>query len=82
MLIDSTRGCLTSVEFQHTSKLCTEAANVGGVWSYTEFVEAIADPKHERRGQPLEWIGGEFDPEEFDAKAATVAMMKAVRRSL
>jgi hypothetical protein len=30
----------------------------------------------------LEWIGGEFDPEEFDAKAATIAMMKSVRRSI
>jgi hypothetical protein len=82
VLIDSTRSCLTSVEFQHTGKLCTEAANGGGVWSDAELVEAISDPKHERRGKLLEWIGGEFDPEEFDAKAATVAMMKAVRRAL
>ncbi len=53
--------------------------DVGGVWGYVEFLEAIADPKHERHGELLEWIGGEFDPEEFDAKAATIAMMKAVR---
>jgi hypothetical protein len=53
--------------------------DVGGVWGYAEFLEAIADPKHERHGELLEWIGGEFDPEVFDAKATTIAMMKAVR---
>jgi hypothetical protein len=26
----------------------------------------------------LEWIGGRFDPEEFDAKAATKAMKKGL----
>jgi Plasmid pRiA4b ORF-3-like protein len=56
--------------------------DVGGVWGYAEFLHAIADPKHERHSEWLEWIGGEFDPEEFDAKAATIAMMEAVRRSL
>jgi hypothetical protein len=32
------------------------------------------------RGELLEWIEGEFDLEEFDAKTATIAMMKADRR--
>jgi len=55
--------------------------NVGGLWGYAEFLEATAVPKHEQHDEPLEWIGGKFDPEEFDAKAATIAMMKAVSRS-
>jgi len=54
----------------------------GGPWGYDDFLEAITDPKHERHGELLDWMGGAFDPEEFDAKTATVAMMKAVRRSL
>ncbi len=54
----------------------------GGPWGYAEFLEAIADPKHEQHADLLEWIGGEFDPEEFDAKAATMAMMKAVGKLL
>jgi hypothetical protein len=53
--------------------------DVGGVWGYAEFLEAIAGPKHERHRELLEWIGGEFDPEVFDAKATTIAMMKAFR---
>ena len=38
----------------------------GGVPGYAEFLEAIRDPKHEQHDEMLEWIGGEFDPEEFD----------------
>jgi hypothetical protein len=56
--------------------------DVGGPYGYDEFLEAIADPKHERHGELLEWIGGRFNPEQFDAKTATVAMMKAVRKSV
>jgi hypothetical protein len=55
--------------------------DVGGPYDYEEFLEAIADPKHERHAELLEWIGGKFDPEHFDAKTATVAMMKAIRGS-
>jgi len=40
--------------------------DVGGVWGYQEFLEAIKDPKHEEHESYLEWVGGEFDPEAFD----------------
>lgn len=48
--------------------------DVGGVWSYPEFLEAIRNPKHEQHEFYLEWIGGEFDPEAFSAAEATKAM--------
>jgi hypothetical protein len=54
----------------------------GGPYGYPEFLEAIVDPKHERHAELLQWVGGKFDPEQFDAKTATVAMMKAVRKSV
>jgi len=38
----------------------------GGVWGYANFLEAIGDPNHQEHEEFLEWIGGEFDPEEFD----------------
>lgn len=41
----------------------------GGVFGYAEFLEAIADPKHESHEDMLEWIGGKFDPEKFDLDA-------------
>lgn len=40
--------------------------DVGGVWGYENFLEAIRDPNHEEHDQNLEWSGGEFDPEAFD----------------
>lgn len=51
--------------------------DVGGVWGYAEFLEAIANPKHEQHDDFVEWAG-EYDPEEFDAGKAT----KAMRRGL
>lgn len=46
----------------------------GGVWGYDDFLEAINDPKHEEHESMLEWIGGRFDPEEFDSRTATKKM--------
>jgi hypothetical protein len=40
--------------------------DVGGIWGYVEFLEAVNDPEHEEHDEYLEWVGGEFDPEEFD----------------
>jgi Plasmid pRiA4b ORF-3-like protein len=39
--------------------------DVGGIWGYAEFLEAIADPKHKHHDDQVEWIGGKFDPEMF-----------------
>lgn len=40
--------------------------DVGGVWGYDDFLEAIKDPKHPAHQDMREWIGDDFDPEEFD----------------
>jgi hypothetical protein len=40
--------------------------DVGGVWGYEYFLEAIRDPNHKEHESYLDWIGGEFDPEAFD----------------
>jgi hypothetical protein len=75
-------GCLKA-EKGDRYPLCLEGErncppeDVGGVWGYAEFLEAIGDPKHEEHDRMLEWAG-EFDPEEFDAGKAT----KAMRRGL
>lgn len=41
----------------------------GGVWGYEELLEVISDPGHEEYDEMIEWLGGEFDPEEFDPDA-------------
>ena len=40
--------------------------DVGGIWGYEEFLQAIRDPKHPEHEAMLEWAGGAFDPEAFD----------------
>ncbi|NEX19716.1 plasmid pRiA4b ORF-3 family protein [Thiorhodococcus mannitoliphagus] len=40
--------------------------DVGGLWGYYGFLEAIADPKHPEHVDCLEWVGGAFDPTALD----------------
>ena len=41
----------------------------GGTHGYAEFLATLADPGHDERVSLLEWVGGRFDAEEFDAAA-------------
>jgi Plasmid pRiA4b ORF-3-like protein len=59
--------------------------DVGGPWGYIEFLEAIADPKHERHTELQRWSGGDFDPDRFDINKANrviarLSPRKATRR--
>jgi hypothetical protein len=38
----------------------------GGIWGYEELLKIISDPEHPENEEMLDWLGGEFDPEEFD----------------
>ncbi|PCJ50143.1 MAG: hypothetical protein COA73_18545 [Candidatus Hydrogenedentota bacterium] len=40
----------------------------GGVWGYQNMLEALADPNHDEHEFVVEWIGEEYDAEEFDLK--------------
>ncbi|MBC8509191.1 MAG: plasmid pRiA4b ORF-3 family protein [Chloroflexi bacterium] len=40
--------------------------DVGGVWGFEEFLEAMKDPKHEEHESYVTWWGGQYDPEAFD----------------
>ncbi len=40
--------------------------DVGGPFSYLEFLKAIADPSHAAHDHFLEWLGDDFDPEAFN----------------
>ena len=51
--------------------------DVGGVWSYEDFLGAIADPKHERHEEFMDW-NGPFDPDDFDPKKTTREMKKGL----
>jgi hypothetical protein len=38
----------------------------GGIWGYREMLEALSNPKHKEHKSTMEWLGEEFDPEEFE----------------
>jgi len=50
----------------------------GGLRGYYEFLKAIKNPKHKEHARMLQWIGGKFDPNAFDADQATKAMKKGL----
>jgi hypothetical protein len=41
--------------------------DVGGYWRYDDFLKSLKDKKHPQHRVNRNWIGGSFDPEEFDA---------------
>jgi len=43
--------------------------DVGGVWGYVDFLQAINNSEHNQHEEFLEWVGGAFDPEKFDLGA-------------
>ncbi|MFK7845593.1 MAG: plasmid pRiA4b ORF-3 family protein [Rhodothermales bacterium] len=40
--------------------------DIGGVWGYDYFLEAIQDKKHPEHAHYKEWVDDSFDPEEFN----------------
>jgi len=51
--------------------------DVGGVYGFADYVEAITNPNHSEHDDFLEWNGA-FDPAEFDASQATRRMKKGL----
>jgi Plasmid pRiA4b ORF-3-like protein len=50
--------------------------DVGGVSMYAYFLEAISDPTHEEHQSYLDWVGGSFDPAEFNLANANALLQK------
>ncbi|MEW5869570.1 MAG: plasmid pRiA4b ORF-3 family protein [Chloroflexota bacterium] len=55
--------------------------DVGGVWGYEGFLEALADPKHPEHDEYLEWAGGEFDPAAFDLEEVNQQLGRPASRN-
>lgn len=55
-----------------TTPVCIEGKrkcppeDCGGPYGYTDLCKIIKNPQHEEYEELMEWLGGEFDPEEFD----------------
>jgi hypothetical protein len=48
--------------------------DVGGVWGYSDFLDAIRDAAHPEHDDMLEWCGGAFDPESFSLEQVNEAL--------
>lgn len=76
-------GCLESVKGTKLP-ICLEGEracppeNCGGVEGYEHLLDVLSDPKHEEHSDTKEWVGGKFDPNQFDPVAATKAMKKGL----
>ena len=53
--------------------------DIGGIGGYEEYLEAIADPKHERHDEFMEWNGG-WDAEKFSVESVNKALRGFSRR--
>ncbi len=54
--------------------------DVGGIWGYYGFLEALQDPNHPEHDDYLEWIGGEWDAEAFDLNEVNERLQTAWKR--
>jgi hypothetical protein len=55
--------------------------DIGGPSGYAEFLEAIADPSHERYAEFVEWHGADFKPDTIDLKALEARVEAIANRS-
>ncbi len=59
-------------ELEKLSPICVSGKracppeDVGGIGGYSNFLKVLKDPSHKEHESYLDWIGGSFDPEEFD----------------
>lgn len=49
-----------------TGKRACPPEDIGGVWGFEAFLEAINDPEHEEHESYMEWWGEQFDPAALD----------------
>jgi hypothetical protein len=67
---------------------CIEGARAGppedcgGVWGYAELLKVVSDPSHPEHGRMLEWVGPDFDPEQFDISGINNSLARVKRRGL
>lgn len=52
--------------------------DVGGVWGYEELLETLGDPDSEENEEMLEWVGDDFDPEEFNLEEVNSRMQSRI----
>jgi hypothetical protein len=46
-------------------KMSCPPEDCGGVWGYADMLSVLKQPKHQEYNNILEWLGEDFDPEDF-----------------
>ena len=46
----------------------------GGVWGYVELLDILDDPRHPEYDERLAWVGGSWEPEQFDLEEANARL--------
>ena len=49
-----------------TGKMNCPPEDCGGVWGYSDMLEVLKQSDHEEYDSYIEWLGGKFDPMDFD----------------
>ncbi len=52
----------------------------GGIWGYYHMLEILADPKNPEYAEISDWLGGPFDPDEFDLDEVNKELAKLRRK--
>lgn len=53
--------------------------NIGGIWGYYHFLDAINDPNHPEHKDYLEWVDGDFDPNAYDIDETNAMLLEYCR---
>jgi hypothetical protein len=56
--------------------------DVGGPWGYEELQAVLADPAHPEHADRLDWLGGPFDPHQFDPDDVDRALQRLAWRPI
>jgi hypothetical protein len=59
-----------------TGKRACPPEDVGGVWGYADFLEAVRNPSHPEHKDMQRWAGGNFDPAAFDLAAVNLMLQQ------
>jgi len=52
----------------------------GGAWGYEQLLAVLADPNHPEYANQVEWIGEDFDPNEFSHERANTVLAAQFER--
>lgn len=52
----------------------------GGPWGYADLLDIAATPDHEDHAEIVDWLGEDFDPEQFEQAAFACRVATAVRK--